>query len=57
MYLRFGEVSIWPHRDIVKENMPEDYRKEFSSTFAIVDGTEIKIQKTQISENTVSDIQ
>ena len=45
MFVRFGEVSIWPHRDVLYENMPEDYKVEFPTTFVIVDCTEIKIQK------------
>ncbi|XP_048245545.1 uncharacterized protein LOC124123830 isoform X2 [Haliotis rufescens] len=45
MFLRFGELSIWPHRDVLYERMPEDYRKDFPSTFPIVDCTEIRIEK------------
>lgn len=45
MFLRFGEVSIWPPRNILYENMPEGYKKDFPSTFAIADCTEVRIQK------------
>lgn len=45
MFLRFGEVSIWPHRDVIYENMPENYKRDFPNTFGILDCTEIKIQK------------
>ena len=45
MFLRFGEVAIWPHKHVIYENMPDDYKKDFPNTFAILDCTEIKIQK------------
>lgn len=45
MYGRLGNVSVWPHRDIITENMPANYKSEFPTTFAILDCTEIKIEK------------
>lgn len=45
MYLRFGEVSIWPHRDVISEHMPANYRNDFPNTFAILDCTELRIQR------------
>ena len=45
MFLRFGEVSIWPPREVLYEHMPEQYKREFPTTFAIADCTELKIQK------------
>jgi len=27
MYFKFGQLSIWPHRDIIIKNMPENFRK------------------------------
>lgn len=45
MFLRFGEVPIWPDREIIAENMPPEYKSDFPNTFAILDCTEIKIQK------------
>jgi len=45
MYDRLGNMSVWPHRDIITENMPGNYKSEFPTTFAILDCTEIKIEK------------
>ncbi|XP_061177647.1 uncharacterized protein LOC133186406 isoform X2 [Saccostrea echinata] len=45
MFLRFGELSIWPHRNVIKENMPSKFKEEFPTTFGILDCTEIKINK------------
>lgn len=44
MYLKLGQLSIWPHRDIIIRNMPQDYKSEFPSTLVIIDGTEIRTQ-------------
>ena len=45
MYGRLGNLSVWPHRDSITENMPDNYKAEFPTTFAILDCTEIKIEK------------
>lgn len=45
MFLRFGELSIWPHGDVITENMPSKFKEEFPTTFGILDCTEIKISK------------
>ena len=45
MYDRLGQIPIWPHRDIITQNMSEKYKQEYPNTFAILDCTEIKIQQ------------
>ncbi|XP_070537595.1 uncharacterized protein [Ptychodera flava] len=30
MYWKFGQLSIWPHRDLIIKNMPVDFKKDFS---------------------------
>ena len=45
MYLRFGEINILPPCDVIIDNMPENYRKDFPDTIAIIDCTEVKIEK------------
>lgn len=45
MFLRYGELSIWPHRDVISANMPQKFKEEFPNTFGILDCTEIKINK------------
>ena len=44
LYLKFGQLCIWPHRDIIIKNMPSEFRKEFPTSLIIIDGTEIKTQ-------------
>ena len=58
MYLRFGEVSTWPDREVIKNHMPEDYSVDFPNTFAILDCTELKTQKPaslKVQSQTYSD--
>lgn len=44
MYLKFGTLSIWPHRNAIIEKMPKEYRKDFPKSLVIIDGTEFKTQ-------------
>ena len=45
MFEILGKLSVWPHRDVISENMPAKFKEQFPNTFAILDGTELKIQK------------
>lgn len=45
MYDSLGKLSIWPHRDVISENMQAKFKEEFPNTFAILDCTELKIQR------------
>lgn len=45
MILRFGELYIWPYRDVSTENMPFKFKEEFSTPFGILDCTDIKSSK------------
>lgn len=44
MYLKFGQLSIWPHRNTIIDKMPKDFRNDFPNTMVIIDGTEFKTQ-------------
>ena len=45
MYHKLGQLCIWPHRDVIIGNMPENFKRDFPSTLIIIDGTEIRTQK------------
>ena len=45
MFDILGELPIWPHRDVIAEHMPTKYKLDYPSTFAIIDCTELKIDK------------
>ncbi|KAI4892062.1 hypothetical protein NFI96_022369 [Prochilodus magdalenae] len=45
LYLRLGQISVWPHRDVINVHMPDNFKKEFPTTFAILDCTELKLER------------
>lgn len=45
MYNKLGSLAIWPHRDIITANMPDKYKEDYPNTFAILDCTELKMEK------------
>ena len=44
MYLRLGQINIWPTRKAIDETMPEDFKQKYSSTRVIIDCTEVRCQ-------------
>ena len=43
MYLKLGQINIWPTRGEV-ETMPEGFKQKYSSTRVIIDCTEVRCQ-------------
>ena len=50
MFFRFGEIPTWPDREVLIQNMPEKFKRDFPLTVAILDGTEIKSEKPSALE-------
>ena len=44
MYLKLGQISIWPSRKVVNESMPEPFKDKYPSTRVIIDCTEVRCQ-------------
>ena len=44
MYVRLGQINIWPTLEVVNETMPEDFKHKYSSTRVIIDCTEVRYQ-------------
>ena len=44
MYLKFGQMNIWPSRASVNSTMPEDFKKEYGSTLVIIDCTKVRCE-------------
>ena len=44
MYLKLGQINIWPTKKAIKETMPEDFKQKYSSTRVIIDCTEVRCQ-------------
>ena len=45
LYFQLKEINIWPEKEIVEQNMPEDFKRKFPATRVILDATEIPVQK------------
>lgn len=41
VYFQLKELDIWPSREIIDKNMPQDFLKKFQTTRVILDATEI----------------
>ena len=44
MYLKLGQINIWPAREIVDQTMPEDFKVKYKYTRVIIDCTEVRCQ-------------
>lgn len=44
MYFKLGQISLWPHRDVIIQNMPSEYKRDFPTSLVIIDGTELRTQ-------------
>lgn len=44
MYFKLCQIKIWPHMDVIIENMPKEYKAEFPTTLVIIDGKELQTQ-------------
>lgn len=44
MYLKFGQISIWPSKEIVQATMPADFKEKFPTTRVIIDCTEVRCE-------------
>ena len=44
MFLRLGQINIWPSRAAIDKAMPEDFKKNYSSTRVVIDCTEVRCQ-------------
>ena len=45
IYFTFASVSLWPPREIIQQHMPDKFKRDFPNTIAIIDSTEIRIQR------------
>ena len=42
MYLKLGQLNIWPSRKLVDETMPKDFKAKYPSVRVIIECTEIR---------------
>ena len=41
MYLKFGQICIWPSKAVVQQTMPLDFKEKFPTTRVIIACTEV----------------
>lgn len=44
MYKKLGYLSLWPHREVIMNNMSSQFKADFPNTLAIIDCTELKTE-------------
>lgn len=44
MYYKLGQLCIWPHRDVIINNMPKDFKNDYPTTLVIIDVSEFRTQ-------------
>ena len=42
MYFKFSQISIWPHRDVVLDHKPADFKRDLPTTLIILNCTELR---------------
>ena len=44
LYVRLGDLKIWPHRNVVIAKMPPTFKEKYPNTIIIIDAAELRIQ-------------
>ncbi len=44
MFLKFGQINIWPTKEVVLKTMPESFKESYPNTRIIIDCTEIRVE-------------
>ena len=44
LFIQLDTLKIWPHRNVILENMPKKFKEDYPNNIIIIDCTELKIQ-------------
>ena len=44
MYLKLGQLCLWPYRNVLISNMPKEFKQDYFTTLVIIGGTEFRTQ-------------
>ena len=44
MYLKFGQINIWPSQRVVRDTIPEIFKEKYPHTRVIIDCTEVRCE-------------
>ena len=47
MFIKLGQLPIWPARKVIDRFMPDSFRKKYGSTRLILDGFEIECESAR----------
>ena len=50
LYMQMKEIPLWPPREVVKSNMPIQFKEKYGTTRVIIDATEIYIDQPKLPE-------
>ena len=50
LYLKLKEIPLWPPRELVRANMPKQFKGQYSTTRVIIDATEIYVEQPKLPE-------
>ena len=44
LFIQLGTLKIWPHRNVILENMPKKFKEDYPNNIIVIDCPELKIQ-------------
>ena len=44
LYLKLGQICIWPSREVVSSTMPSEFKEKYPTTRVIIDCTEVRCE-------------
>ena len=50
LYLKLKEIPLWPPRELVRANMPKQFKEQYPTTRVIIDATEIYTEQPHLPE-------
>ena len=50
MYFQLKEIPLWPPRELIKANMPKQFKDMYPSTRVIIDATEIYVDQPRLPD-------
>ena len=50
LFVKFKELPLWPPKELVKENMPQIFKRNYPTTRVILNATEIYLEQPHLPE-------
>ena len=49
MYLQLKTIPLWPHKEVLRSNMPAAFKEKYPTTKVVIDATEVYIRPAKDS--------